>query len=131
MLSFCVLLIPTASSQDISLSGDGRFLVPRGLAEDYITMATLQIPAYENLMRSYELSSMADSLLVYSLGKQVELVNEHLNITYALLNAESKKAKEWEDLQIVTEKAYKKERRLRKLVTYVGIATGILVVVFK
>lgn len=130
-MSFCVLLIPTASSQDISLYGDGRFVVPRGLAEDYITMATLQIPSYERLMRTYELSSMADSLLVYSLGKQVELVNEHLNITYALLAAESEKARVWEDLQIVTERAYKKERRLRHLVTGVGIVTGVLVVIFK
>lgn len=131
MLGFCVLFIPTGYAQEISLSGDGRFVVPRGLAEDYITMATLQIPAYGRLMQNYELTAYADSLLVYSLGEQIDLINEHLRITMEMTAAEQKKSLEWENLYIVTERAYKKERRLRHLVTAVGVVTGVLVVVFK
>lgn len=82
-------------------------------------------------MMTYELSAMADSLLIYSLGEQVDLVNEHLRITMAMTAAEQKKSLEWEDLYLVADTAYKKEKRLRRLITGVGVVTGILVVIFK
>jgi len=130
LLSFCVLLIPNVSAQEISLAEDGRFVVPRGLAEDYITMSRL-IPKFEVTVEKYRLAAMADSLLISSLNGQVDLVNEHLQITMAMTAAEQVKAEEYKTLWRDADAAYKKEKRLRRTVTYVGVATAILVLIFK
>lgn len=110
------------SCQDTTL-----FAVPRGLLEDYVTLATVTVPAYHRALASSEAAIKAKLDLILALRLRAGALSNQVSAYEVLLASERIKSSEYKSLYELAELAYRKERRLKRI-AIVGGGTIIVVI---
>lgn len=107
------------------------FLATRSALSDYITLATITLPAYRVATIRAGASAVVDSMTIAALRLQTGVYRQQNVFQGQQLSAERVRADEFEGLAASFRSAYMRERRFRKLTVATGAAVIVAVLILK